>query len=196
MKPADLEPDGKEAAMSRLVLFAVAVLVSTSCALGDWIVSRGETMQIWFYQGQGPQIQFSIVYEEPGGVDPNTLIGDDLWFSMPGTYDLSLDDQFQAFLSQATNGQKKKLRLSLADRSGAEVLFPFLSEGLMFGHYPDLAPLEITGALLNVEYMHQEPDGFMIVLRMEFMGIPEPSSVLTLAGMGPLLLMRRVRPCP
>jgi len=169
--------------MSRRVLFAVAVLVNTSCALGDWIVSRGETMQIWFYQGQGPQIQFSIVYEEPGGVDPNTLIGDDLWFDQPGIYDLSGDPQFFEFLSYATNGKSDPGELQVFDQASLR-LDGFMTEELWLGRFPDLAPLAVTRGQMHVLDIALQSEGVRLTIQMEYLGVPEPASILLVAVMG------------
>ena len=172
--------------MIRAILILGVVLVSTTCALGDVIVSRGETMQLWLSQGTGPSMSLSFGYRMEGGsTDPTTIIGDDIWFSMPGTYDLSLDAQFPVFLEWATNGQRNHLKIRLADQHDVEDSIP-IYEGLVFGHYPDLAPLVVTGAQLEVEQMYPEPGGFMVVMHLEFLGIPEPATILLFAVIGGL----------
>lgn len=183
--------------MLRSVLVVSVLLLSTTCALGDWLVSTSEDINLWLNHGSGPLLQFTIGYITAGGVlaDPSTAIGDDLWFAGPGTYDLTADLQFPAFLGYATNGQTDDIGIRLSDSNGAELTVPFWSwEDYWLGRYPDLAPLSVTGASLSVTQVAPSVDGIGVTVRMEYVGTPEPTSAVLFVGMA-LLNMRRQRGC-
>jgi hypothetical protein len=106
--PREAAINSKEAVMPRLIPSLCIVLSSATWAFGDHIVCSSEQMNLWLDQGSGPLLRFSLGYQtELGGLDdPLTVIGDELWFSDPGVYDIADDTQFPEFLGWATNGQK------------------------------------------------------------------------------------------
>jgi hypothetical protein len=66
---------------------------------------------------------------------------------------------------------------SLSDQHGQGFDIPFWEGWIWLGQYPDLAPLQITGAQLIVEQVQSSSDGLLTILRMEYLGVPEPASV-------------------
>ncbi len=106
-------------------------------------------------------------------------IGD--WYTQPGVYDLSSDPDLGGFLATATNGMSDTLTIRVADAAGHEVIVNSLTENDVFQRATDLWPLPVTGVLLNLFYI-DEPG---VSVRWDFMGIPEPTSLmLVLLGTG------------
>jgi len=167
------------------------VLLLTGPVSSDPIVSVGD----WFAfaapnppydPGQNLTLKLTLGYG-----DVSNTVGSTLWFSEPGIFDLSLDAGFQGFLSYATNGMDDPIYVTIADMDGHESLLPFSSgnwEWMFLGGFPDLFPLEITGAQLHVLDVFVGPlsNGGSGGTRVqwEFLGVPEPSTLGSLAISG------------
>jgi hypothetical protein len=139
--------------------------------------------------GEGPLFQTTIGYG-----DPSNTIGDEVWFGQAGIYDVSTDSSFSGFLIPATNGTWDAFYFTLSDQYGhaaSMYLDTMYIELSWLGHYPDLAPLEITGARLAVETIFPSFQGTGVGVHWEFLGVPEPGSLILLAA--GLLLTRHPR---
>jgi hypothetical protein len=180
--------------MPRLIPFLCVVLSSATCALGNQIICRGYTLNIVLENGISP-FQLTLGYKvKPGElVDPATVIGNGVWYDSPGVYDFSQDPEWSLFSQWATNGINDTLLMTLSDQYGAQLDILF-GENMWVGQYPDLAPLEPTGVRLCVEeILPYDPQYFgpIVVVHLEFLGVPEPGSLILLAA--GLLLTRHPR---
>ncbi|NLX21117.1 MAG: hypothetical protein GXY55_05505 [Phycisphaerae bacterium] len=163
--------------MNRVLLTLVISLVAYSGAVADVVVSKGETVHLGLPDGEGPWLRFSLAYLTPngGGIDPTAAIG--AWFDGAGLYDLSNDPHLPGFLDRATNGTMDWMVASLNDQHGHGWNIEYWEGWIWLGQYPDLAPLQITGAQLVVEQVQPSSDGLLTILRMEYLGVPEPASI-------------------
>lgn len=137
---------------------------------------------------QGVILQLTIGYGEP-----SVTIGEDVWFSSPGILDLSGDPDLPRFLRYAANGLNDPITVTITEGDGLQSEFSFSgwgSEGMLLGHWPDLSPLQVTGAQLKVFDVSIGPSHLggqaAALVRWEFTGIPEPSTfpmmVITIAA--------------
>ena len=124
---------------------------------------------------------------------PETTIGDGVWFTEAGLYDLSMDPDLGAFLEYATNGYSDEIDVTVADGRGNQRLFQVgRGEGVLLGSYPDLAGLQVTGMLLEVIETGAPAGG--VAVRWHVTGVPDPTTgVLFIAGA--FLLTRRRAGC-
>ena len=141
--------------MNRVLLTLVISLVAYSGAVADVVVSKGETVHLGLPDGEGPWLRFSLAYLTPngGGIDPTAAIG--AWFDGAGLYDLSNDPHLPGFLDRATNGTMDWMVASLNDQHGHGWNIEYWEGWIWLGQYPDLAPLQITGAQLVVEQVQR-----------------------------------------
>jgi len=163
--------------MVRIVAFVIAVLGCGTCAFGTQILSQGDLLCFYLPDGTGPLLKFTLGYG-----DPANTIGDAVWFSGPGSYDMSSDPDFAGFLVRATDGISDNTRISLSDMFGKSIIGP-VPETLVFGSNPDLTGLPVTGAIVNVLEIDPYLSGLRVVMRWDFTGVPEPSMVF-LSGAG------------
>jgi len=181
--------------MPRLIPFLCVVLSSATCALGDQVICRGYTLHIVLENGTSP-FQLTLGYADKYAcVDPSSILGDGMWFDAPGVFDFSDYPEWARFSQWATNGTHDMVFMRLIDQYGAELDYFFLGgESLWIGQHPDLAPLEPTGVRLCVEeILPYDPQFFgpIVVVHLEFLGVPEPGSLILLAA--GLLLARYPR---
>lgn len=124
---------------------------------------------------------------------PETTIGDGVWFTEAGLYDLSMDPDLGAFLGYAANGTADEINVTVADGRGGRRLFRMgRVEGLLLGSFPDLAGLQVTGMLLEVIETGAPAGG--VAVRWHVTGVPDPTTgVLFITGA--FLLTRRRAGC-
>ena len=128
--------------MARLVLLAGIVLGCAGSVQGDPVVARGDEMNIWLEGAVGPSFQVRFGYQDPEGecwADPATIIGDDVWFTQPGSYDFSGDPQFLGFLSYAINRISDPARLQIWDHCDLR-LYILMTESIWLGDRPSNRP--------------------------------------------------------
>lgn len=143
------------------------------------------------YQEGNLSLQIAIGYG-----DPSNTVGDLLWHTGPGTYDLSSDPDFERFAELSENGVRDPLVITVIDRDAHRSSFDFASlQETLWGTYPsiDFGPNRILGLRLNVLSVgpFQPPDAG-IVINLETVCTPEPASLATMT-MGMLFLLRRTR---
>ena len=119
----------------------------------------------------------------------SSAIGDGIWFSEPGVFDLSGDPDFQGFLSYAQNGVNDAFVITASEKEGPIETYCFdISswEFYWFGGWPDLLPYKVTGFRLqvfDVQVDDQSPSGgdALAMAQWQFLGVPEPSMILLYA---------------
>jgi len=130
--------------------------------------------------------------------DPSNTIGEGLWHSQVGSYDLTNDTSMNAFLVPAADTMLDQMEIILTDKDGYQVNF-HLSEMLVFMFDPQYQwpPWQITGVQLTVLDILPPSTycaGGGIVVRWDFLGVPEPSGLI-LCGIPAILLYRGRRWC-
>ena len=176
--------------------WVVAALAIQAPTYGDQVIWLGEMLSFAgpvypFDPNEGYEI--TIGY----GAESNTL-GDGLWRTQPGFYDLSGDPDLDGFLTQAANGQGDEITITITDGEGHQSApgYPPDTEYFIYARYgfADLFPLEVTGVRLNLLSFYPPGVGGTsgVTVRWEFLGIPEPATGLMLSVTG-LLLLRRGR---
>ncbi|GEM_PF-1746378 len=137
-------------------------------------------------------IQIVLRYE-----DSESAIGDQVWLTGPGVFDLSSDPDMSLFLSIASNGLMDDLSVDIMDAAGARISYvDALAEPETFGRpvpFTDIAPLEATGIQLCV--WHLSPAGGL-GLRWEVLGVPEPTTGTAVLLGAFIALLVRHRRCP
>lgn len=170
--------------MIRPILVFCVLSVAPGLAAGaDYIVSAGEVGSFFYdtpYQ-PGMAMEMTVGY----GHASNT-IGDGVWFSGPGDFDLTGDPDFGGFLSLAQNGVSDPLFITLAQDGGPVETFAFSNSGwewYWLGSWPDLMSLEVTGLRMNVSFLGPYTvtptvEGTEVVVQFLVVGTPEPAAVL------------------
>jgi hypothetical protein len=174
----------------RFLPVVACVLASAHGSVADQVVSRGDVYYLFLQSGTGPQFQTTIGYGSP-----TNTIGDDIWFDGVGVYNASGGLGFPGFLTWATNGISDAFLVSLSDSAGhtaSGVFHSSYDELGWYGHYPDLAPLEVAGARLVVESLSLSTRGAFLDIHWEFLGTPEPASAYLFA-LGTACLLARTR---
>jgi hypothetical protein len=173
--------------MTRIVAFVFAVLACSTCAFGTQIISRGAPFGLYIHGGKGPLFSLTLGYSEElnEDPDPSTMIGNTVWFSGPGAYDVSNDPDFAGFLEWAADGRNDYAIVSLIDQSGT-IMVAQIGEGDLLGTFPDLTGLPVTGAIMDILAVTSSE----VVFRWEFLGTPEPTTVLLFGASCALIPMR------
>lgn len=125
-----------------------------------------------------------IVAISLGYGDPSNTIGDDIWLSGTGTFDLSSDPDYPAFLAIAQNGQDDNMTIQITDLNGYSVAYEYWSEGHTVGSFPsiDLHDYDVLHILMNVQQYQLVNDGNtvqgVIAIRWDSVVAPEPHGLL------------------
>jgi hypothetical protein len=165
----------------RVIAALIVIFVSIGSAYGNWVVSEGDIQYMYLQGGAGPELQVTLGYGEP-----SNTIGDEIWFNDSGIYDVSGDPDFQGFLVLATNGLSNTVYVTLSDKYGVtlSLRYPTTDAELSWlGHYPDLAPWDISGAWLAVDSIMPSAQGIGVGVHWEFTAVPEPMTA-ALLGLG------------
>jgi len=110
--------------------------------------------------------------------DPLTRVGEGVWVSGPGTYDLSADSHVAAFLAVAANGVPDRLTVGISDSRGNTAWYgDILTESELLGSEDpsgDLLPLPVGGLQMHVWFL--SPPGYGVTTSWDVLGVPEPAT--------------------
>jgi len=163
-------------------------LICTALVLGSQMVAWGDVLLAsggpFDYPGPNPPygedqliLEFTIGYGTPA-----TTLGDGLWHTAPGTYDLSQDPDFAAFVDMATNAQFDWVTVCVTDTEGLQWTYQYgenLAFGLVGASY-DLFPYDVTRidlVVLGLQSGVANGDPYALIgVRTDVFGIPEPTT--------------------
>ncbi len=174
------------------VLSSFVAMWTHTAAKADSVIWVGEFFR-WagWYRPEAPTEGMEVTV---GYGDPRNTIGQGLWITRPGVYDMTGDPHIAAFLALATDGIAQPMYVTIDN--GARIGPLWYPEDVIFARYPriDLSPLEITGVELIVPTIDREPEGYCsgIVHRLVYRGVPEPAAA-SLAALGGLAVGARRR---
>lgn len=180
------------------LLCTLLVLATQMPAWGDVLLASGGPFD---YPAPHPPynagqltLEFTIGYGTPA-----TTLGDGLWHSGPGPYDLSQDPDFPAFVDMATNAQFDWVTVCVTDTDGFQWTYQYgegLAFGLVGGSY-DLFPCDITRidlVVLGLQSGVVNGDPYAVIgVRTDVFGIPEPTTGISIALLSGAYIGRRQR---
>jgi hypothetical protein len=187
--------------MIRLACSILCVLLAPSSLLAAEIVSVGMSGAF-----SGPNIPYDPTEEHSwsfslGYGDPSNTVGDEVWFSEAGVYDLSADPDLPGFLEYATNGIDDEIYITVRDEDGFSSIWPFHypgSESMWLGVYEiptDLADVNPAGVQLRVSEVFAwggEEGQAGALVQWEFLGVPEPATGLLILAVIMIRVQRRL----
>ncbi len=178
---------------------AMMMFVLTSAVSADTIVSSG--LPFGYLAPHPPYAPGELVLQVTLGYgDPSNTIGGGLWHTGPGVYNLANDPGLAGFIEHASDGLVDTLIVTVADSRGYQNAYALYDpEAMLFGRnrnsYVDLAPLQVTGVLLDVVDVERADgsgtvfDG--IYVRYDFVGVPEPETLLLVTASLGMTCIRR-----
>jgi hypothetical protein len=130
---------------------------------------------------------------------PENTIGDEVWFSETGVYDLSEEPDLPGFITMATNGVVDDMEITVKDEDHYSETYHFIPtdvEVMWLGTFPDLVGYVISGAqlrVLDIAYGGASQNyPAAVSVQWEFLGVPEPASLLLMLVAG-VVLQGRIR---